>query len=149
MKFNSTSNILIVSSILTLVLLYFVGLAANEKHDLIMLGNETSFLIFIIGYTLKKKNIQQLIGLFAYIVFYNLKVLIKSSFFIQNENALYLINHYNFYIVIISLILILPTTFEKYHFKPLTDQTNIKDSIIIVTTLVLTIVMQALFRLLL
>jgi hypothetical protein len=148
MKFNSTSSVLIVASVLTFVLLYFVGLAIPGRHDLIKFGYETSFLTLFVGVVIKKKNIQQLIGLFLYIVFYNLAVLKRPPFQIQNENVVHLINHYSFFIIVAAIIFIIPTTFDKYHFKPLTNPTNLKDSTIILTTVILTIAMQALVRLL-
>ena len=148
MKFNSTSSVLIVASVLTFVLLYFVGLATAGRHDLIKFGYETSFLTLFVGVVLKKKNIQQLIGLFLYIVFYNLAVLKRPPFQIQNENVVHLINHYSFFIIVAAIIFIIPTTFDKYHFKPLTNPTNLKDSTIILTTVMLTIAMQTLVRLL-
>jgi hypothetical protein len=148
MKFNSTSSALIVASVLTFVLLYFVGLAAPGLHDLIKFGYEICFLALFIGVILKKKNIQQLIGLFLYIVFYNLAVLKRPPFQIQNENVVYLINHYSFFIIVAAIIFIIPTTFDKYHFKPLTNPSNLKDSTVILTTVILTIAMQTLVRLL-
>ena len=148
MKFNSTSSVLIVVSVLTFALLYFIGLATPGRHDLIKFGYETCFLTLFVGFILKKKNIQQLIGLFLYIVFYNLGVLKRDPFQIQNENVLHLINYYSFFIIVAALIFILPTTIDKYNFKPLTNQTTLKDSTIILATIILTIAIQVSVRLL-
>ena len=146
-KFNSISSILIVTSILMLGSLYFVGLIIPSKHEVISFGYETSFLALIIGYILQHKKIQQLIGLFFYLLFYNLKIIKNGIFKIQNEDILYFARHNTFYVIVVSMIFLLPTLFNEYKFEPLTNRTNVNDSSILLTSIVLIILIQTTIRL--
>lgn len=145
--FYSTSSLLILISILTFGVLYFIGLAVPEGHEIIRFGFTTSFLLLITGYILRKKNIQQLIGLFLYLLVYNLDIIKDDLFQVQNDYVLYFARHNAFYIIMASFIVLLPTLFDKYQFAPLTDKTNIKDSTIILTTIAFTAFIQTTIRL--
>ena len=146
MKFNSTSSILIVSSILTIVALYFVGLAIPDQHEIIEFGYDTSFLALIIGFILRKKNIQQLIGLLFYLVVYNLDILTSDLFQVHNDDINYYARHYALYILALAILFLFPTLFDKYKLAPLTNETNINDRTIILTTLTISILIQTAFR---
>lgn len=146
-NYNSTSNILIVFSLLTFAVLFFVGLAIpDRKEEIISFSFDTSFLILIIGYILRQKSIQQLIGLFLFLLVYNFDILKGDLFQIQNEDMLYFFRHYTFYVAVVSFLFIIPTTLDKYKFEPLTNRTNIKDSTIILTSIFMTIIIQTTIR---
>jgi hypothetical protein len=146
-NFNSTSNLLILISILTFGILFFVGLAIPDRHEIISFGYDTSFLVLIIGYILRQKNIQQLIGLFLYLGVYNLDIFSDNLFQIQNATIFYFARHNTFYLLLVSFAFLLPTLFDKYKFAPLTNRTNIKDSTIILTSIFMTILIQTTIRL--
>jgi len=149
-KFNSTSSVLIVASVLTLIILYFIGLTTPGHQDIIKFGYDTAFLVLILGFILRLKNIQQLIGIFLYIIVYNLDIINDGVFRMQSNDLLHhFINRYNFYILLASLLFLLPTLLDKYKFAPLTNGTNLRDSTIILTTITLTILIQTTTRLIL
>ena len=147
-NYNSTSNLLILISFLTFGALFFVGLAIpDRKEEIISFSFDTSFLILIIGYILRQKSIQQIIGLFLYLWVYNLDIFSDKLFQIQNATILYFARHNAFYLLIVSFAFLLPTLFDKYKFAPLTNRTNIKDSTIILTSIFITILIQTTIRL--
>jgi hypothetical protein len=145
-NFNSTSGFLILISLLAFCALFFIGFAIPDQYAIIRFGYDTSFLVLIIGYILRKKNIQQIIGLFVYLIVYNFDILQGDLFQIQNNNLLYFIRYYTFFIIVISFLLLFPTTFDKYKFTPMTNRANIKDSTIIFTSIVITILFQIIIR---
>ena len=146
-NYNSTSSLLILISILTFGALFFVGLAIPDRHEIIRFGYDTCFLVLIIGFILRQKNIQQLIGLFLYLVVYNLDIFKDDLFQIQNDDILYFARHNAFYVIVVSFAFLFPTLFDKYKLAPLTNRTNIKDSTIILTSIVMTILIQTTIRL--
>lgn len=147
MKFKSTSNILIVISILTIVALYFIELATPDQHEIFKFSYDTSFLALLIGYILRKKNIQQLIGLLFYLIVYNLDILTSNRFQAGNDDIFNFARHYSIYILALAILFLLPTLFDKYKLAPLTNETNINDTTIILTTLIISIFIQITFRL--
>ena len=86
MNINTTlSNLLILISIVVLGCSYFIGLFIPNHPEIFQLVSDTSFLVLIIGYVIRKKNIQQIIGLFLRLVYYNLNLFKDELFQIQNE----------------------------------------------------------------
>lgn len=146
-NFSPTSNILIVVSLLTFAVLFFVGLAIPDRNEIIGFGYDTSFLVLIIGYTLRQKSFQQLIGLFLYIGVYNLDIFKVDLFQIQNHDVLYFARKNGVYAIIVSFAFLFPTLFDKYKLVPLTNRTNINDFIIIWSCIVMTILIQTSIRL--
>ena len=146
--FNSTSNALILVSGLTLLVLFFINLATQDGHGVIAFIGDTSFLTLIVGYILRQKNIQQLGGLFLYIIVYNFDIY-KGTLFqlVPNDFMFQVARHYTFFIIVPSMILLLPTLSDKYKFRPLTNSVKLTDSTIILTVLILTIIMQTVPRL--
>jgi len=145
-NFNTKSNLLILISFLSFAGLFIVELTIPEQHEIIRFGYDTSFLVLIIGFILWQKNIQQLIGLFLYLVDYNLNIFKNELFQIQNDYILQFAKHYAFYVIVASCVFLLPTTFNKYKITPLTNRTDIKDSTIILTSILMTILIQATIR---
>ncbi len=145
-KSNSTSSMLMVISILTICALYVVGRAIPDQHGVIKFGYDTSFLVLIIGYILRQKSIQQLIGLLFYSVVYNLNILKGDLFQIQNTDTLHFARHSTFYILIVAVALLLPTLFDKYKLEPFTNTTNITDTTVIVGTIIITSLIQVTIR---
>ena len=116
--FKSTSGVLIVISFLIIGTSYFLGLATTDKHDIIKFGYDTGFLVLIIGYILRQKNIQQLIGLVFYLVYYNLSILKGELFQIKNNEILYFAKYIAFYVLVVAALFLFPTLFDKYEFAP-------------------------------
>jgi hypothetical protein len=147
-NYSLTGNIIALTSILTWGLLYFIGLAVPEQHDSIKLGYDTCFLGLFLGYTLRQKKVQQLIGLFVFIIVYNLDLLKRGPFQIPSTDYFYYFaKQYSFYLIALALIFHLPTLFEKYKLPPLTNETNFRNSTIIIATVMLVIVLQTMIRL--
>ena len=144
---NTNSNIVIAAAFISAIVLFFIGLVTTYRYqELIMIGYDTCFFIFLIGFILRKKNVQQLLGLFFYIIVFNLDLLNYNFFQIKNENILFLVRQYNFYLILLAFIFLIPTTFNKYKLSPLTNYSNFKDSTIIATTICITITFQIVIR---
>ncbi len=144
---NSTSNIVTVTSLLSFGCLFFIGLAIPDRYEIIKTGYDVSFFALIVGYVLRQKNIQQLIGLFIYLVYFNMDMLKSEPFQIQNDEILHFARLNSFFAIAISMVLIFPTLFDKYQLAPLTNSTNIKNSTIILTVITLTVLLQTIIRL--
>ena len=148
MNINTTlSNLLILFSIVVLGCSYFIGLFIPNHPEIFQFVSDTSFLVLIIGYVLRKKNIQQIIGLFLRLLYYNLNLFKDELFQIQNEQIFYFAWDYAFYVLIASSILLLPTLLDNYKFPPLTNKANLKDSTIIWASVLLTVLIQFSIRL--
>jgi len=147
-NYGSTSNILIVGSIIAWGLLYFIGLSIPAHHNSIKLGYDTCFFLLGLGWTLRQKKIQQLFGLFFLIILYNLD-LFKADItrISQTSSFYYFATHYSFHIVIIASLLLFPTLFDKYKLTPLTNVANINSSKILFITGTLIIIIQTTVRL--
>ena len=117
-NFNSLSRILVLIALLAFGALYFIGLAIPDRHEIIEFGYSTSFLVLIVGYILQQKKIQQLIGLFLYLIVYNLDLLKDSLFQIQNNDVLYFARQNTFYASVLTILFLFPTLFDKYKFIP-------------------------------
>ncbi|WP_317898260.1 hypothetical protein [Aurantibacillus circumpalustris] len=144
----NTGNIIALTSALTWGLLYFIGLAIPEHHDNIKLGYDTCLLGLFLGYTLRHKKVQELIGLFVFIIVYNLLLFKRGPFQINSTDYFYYFaRQYNIYFMILALVFHLPTLFEKYRLAPLTNDTNFKNSTIIIATVTLVIIIQTTVRL--
>src|SRR4051812_44704 len=102
-NYSSTPNIIALASVLTWGLLYFIGLALPEQqHDNIKLGYDTCFFGLILGYTLRQKKVQQLIGLFIYTFVYNLDLFKRDRFQLpQTSYFYYFAKQYSFHLIVL------------------------------------------------
>jgi hypothetical protein len=146
-NFNQTSRIIVIASILSFITFYFIGITIPNQHALVKFGYDTSILLLAIGYILPQKNFQQLIGLFLFLIDYNLNLFSKDLFQIQNESVLYFARGNSFYVMCLSFVFLFPTLFDKYKLAPLTNKTNIKDRTVILSAIILTVLIQSTIRL--
>ena len=146
MHSTQISNILIVISILAVGILFFTEVAITGRLEIITLGYHASFLILLTGYILRKKNVQQLIGLFFYLICFNLDLLKSNLFQIPNNDILHFAKLNSFYAIVIASVFILPTLFDKYELAPLANRINIKDTTIILAAITMTVIIQTAIR---
>src|ERR1700751_4389740 len=119
-------RLIIVVSIIALIMTFFVSKMTQNFADYYKLSFDFFWFLLIFGYTLWYKKLLQLIGLFIATIGFNVD-LCKNVLWAATGNLIDILITYKFIISLLLVLVYLPTLFDKFTLKPLTNRMNISD----------------------